>query len=575
VTVELAIAWEYLTGCCVATNVADRQRAEWPPHPARVFMALAAAWFETERDEAERDALEWLEKLGDPELMLPSREHVFARSVVDVYVPVNDKAGPSKALLQTAPTLTRDRQPRTFPTTWVGDSVCVARWSDAPDVGQHRDALSSLCSKVTRVGHSSSLVRMWVAEKSLVDDGLIESWEPEDAIAELQVRKISPGFFGVLEKLYGEDARLQYGQLSTQVESLNAEKNAVKGKGSTEKKAELEKQVSAVEAELGTINSRPPIRPTVGLWSGYRRTEPNRPHAAAQSHFNTDLLILTQQDGPRLPLEATLRVTQALRGAVMSQCEEQPVPEWMSGHAADGAPSNREDGHLALLTLPFVGYEHADGHLLGAGLAFPRSVPRRDRGTSLRPLLVDRQGQPKAVDLKLGPLGVWTLSNRDWAEPRINLKPETWTANPRGATTWASVTPIVLDRFPKSNRLENRLGWNEEVSKTIKQACVRIGLPEPIRIDLDTTSWHRGVPRATGKRRRLRNGGEGHSRADAALGDGFPSFPAKGTNASRPQVHAWLQFDQPVIGPVVIGAGRYLGYGLFKPLRLAREGSDS
>ena len=34
---SLAIAWEYLTGYAVATDPSTRDRAEWPPHPARVF----------------------------------------------------------------------------------------------------------------------------------------------------------------------------------------------------------------------------------------------------------------------------------------------------------------------------------------------------------------------------------------------------------------------------------------------------------------------------------------------------------------------------------------------------------
>ena len=39
----------YLTGYAVATDLAQR-RAEWPPHPARIFMAMAAAHFETGAD---------------------------------------------------------------------------------------------------------------------------------------------------------------------------------------------------------------------------------------------------------------------------------------------------------------------------------------------------------------------------------------------------------------------------------------------------------------------------------------------------------------------------------------------
>ncbi|QDU47879.1 type I-G CRISPR-associated protein Csb2 [Gimesia panareensis] len=649
---QLTIAWEYLTGCSVATNVSDRQRAEWPPHPARVFMALVAAWFETERDEAERAALCWLETLGDPELLLPPSESVFARSIVDVYVPVNDTepinlgrnklwksiceqelitesdaqtfakeinkkakntvAVPTILRMQLLERLSRTdsevlkevrrsvmakvasvawkdfvleaidllpqfrgKRPRTFPTTWVGDAISYVRWSSVDDLQQHTPALRRLCSKVTRIGHASSLVRMWIADELPGDDEPIQSWEPTDTIAELYVRKVSPNFFESLKGLYGEDVRMQHEQLSAAIESLKTEKKTIKGKGAKERNAEIDQQISAVEAEREFINPHPPIRPVVGLWLGYRRVEPTNSPDAAHSHFDTDLLILTQQSGARLPLDATLQVTQALRRAIMVQCGTQPTPEWVSGHSEDGKPSKRKDGHLAVIPLPFVGHKHADGHLLGVALALPRSIARHERGECIGPLLLDHQGQPKTVELTLGRLGVWTLSKREWSDPRFSLKPESWTANPRGATTWGSVTPVVLDRFPKSDRLKDRVSWNEEVVETVKRACVRIGLPKPIEVDLDTTSWLRGVPRATGKRRRLRNGIDGNPHTDAALGDGFPAFPAKGTNASRPQIHVWLRFAQPVVGPVLIGAGRYLGYGLFKPLHKIREGELS
>ncbi len=53
---SLTLGWEYLTGYAVATDPSSRERAEWPPHPARVFMALAAAWFETEPPASESNA---------------------------------------------------------------------------------------------------------------------------------------------------------------------------------------------------------------------------------------------------------------------------------------------------------------------------------------------------------------------------------------------------------------------------------------------------------------------------------------------------------------------------------------
>ena len=58
-----ALAVEFLTGRYVATAFNDRERAEWPPHPARVFSALVATHFE-EPEPPARAALEWLEQQG-------------------------------------------------------------------------------------------------------------------------------------------------------------------------------------------------------------------------------------------------------------------------------------------------------------------------------------------------------------------------------------------------------------------------------------------------------------------------------------------------------------------------------
>src|SRR5690625_5123010 len=75
----LALGIRYLTGYAVATDPANRSRSEWPPHPGRVFMALAAAHFETGEDPVEREALEWLESQPAPYL---TAEEADERSVV-------------------------------------------------------------------------------------------------------------------------------------------------------------------------------------------------------------------------------------------------------------------------------------------------------------------------------------------------------------------------------------------------------------------------------------------------------------------------------------------------------------
>lgn len=567
----LMIGWEYLTGYAVATDPSSRDRAEWPPHPARVFMALAAAWFETGEDAEEGDALRWLETLGNPEMQLPSQERVFERSNVTVYVPVNDRAGPSAAVLQSAPTMARNKQPRTFPRVWVGDSVCALRWPSADDSVTHHDALDRLCSKVTRIGHSSSLVRMWVSENDALADNnseLVEHLVPDEGLPSLHTRAVSEGMLDMLAVKFGEGPRQRHFDLTDQIKSLKALKKSARGKGSKARKAEIDEQIEPLEAELKITPLRPAVRPTVGLWTGYRTTRLHADATLPHSHFDTDLLVLRHIAGPRLPVASTLAVTRALRNTIMKKSDLQPAPAWVSGHQPNGEPLRIDDGHLACIPLPFVGHEHADGHLLGVGLVFPRSVDRRERGVVLGKLLVEPSGRPKPVELTLGRLGMWSVEKCDWSESRAGLHAEAWTANHTrspGATTWASVTPVVLDRFPKTDRIKDRAGWTREVFEIVADACKRIGLPAPIGIDIDTTSWHLGSLRAVGKRRRLRGHAELNANKDAALGDGFPRYLLKGTKAPRPQVHVWLQFAEPVLGPVILGAGRYLGYGLCKP----------
>jgi CRISPR-associated protein Csb2 len=578
---SLTIAWEYLTGYAVATDPTTHDRAEWPPHPARVFMALAAAWFETEPPEtddegrahwkAEGSALRWLEALGDPELLLPTLEPGSERSNVTFYVPVNDRAGPAAATLQSCPAITRSKQPRSFPRKYVGHGSCSLRWTIAEGAELHHVALDRLCRKVSRLGHSSSLVSMRVANGFEAVPAEVTRLVTDELQAEVQARCLSPGTLDMLRDRFGEEPRQRHAALTREIEELAAERKTATGKGARERKAAIEEQVRKLQAELSTIVLRPPVRPTMGLRTGYRPAEREpAPPEVTGSLFDPDILVLTHVEGPKLPVVSTLAVTRALRDTIMSQ-GPQPIPDWVSGHGPDGQPLRDDKGHLALVPLSHVGHARADGHLLGVALVFPHSVHRPERGRVLGRLLVKEDSQPRPVELRLGLLGDWVVQKRDWQEQRNTLDPFEWTAagTPKGATTWASVTPVVLDRFPKADRRDpaQRQAWEDEVRGIVRDACSRIRLPEPEEIGIDTTCWHLGSPRAIRKRRPLRGQSDSDSHKRAALGDGFPPYPSKGTNAPRPQVHVWLRFPHPVVGPVILGAGRYLGYGFCKPLR--------
>jgi CRISPR-associated protein Csb2 len=255
----LTIEVELLTGRYAATEHNDRSRAEWPPHPARLFSALVAALHDREPvDDVERKALLWLEQQDAPQLDvdLDVDERVGRREVSAVFVPVNDvtlvgnperklaeltsklaelegqeqtgevaaevkktrkavdnekKAlakfvaaqqfappNPSKEDLKRGTGLLpdrRNRQERTFPVVVPERTSFAFVWNDA-EPSEHLDALRRLCDRVTRLGHSSSLVRCAIVERSIVPTLI-----PRDG-GEYVLRVVGPGQLDRLEQAY-------------------------------------------------------------------------------------------------------------------------------------------------------------------------------------------------------------------------------------------------------------------------------------------------------------------------------------------------------------------------------------
>ena len=553
---DLTIGIEFLTGRYVAASVSDRDEPEWPSHPGRVFMAMAAACFETGELAEDVAALEWLEVLPEPEI-IASEAH--ARSTVKFYVPVNDKLTAKGAMLQTTPGLTRSKQERSYPTTIPVDSEMRLVWRDVPtDAKQHVPALARVCGNVIRVGHSSSLVRMWATLDDHDSAVAAESrcrWIPAGREAQLRVRIAVAGELARLRAACNAERIHQFGDLKSLIEST-------KGK----EKAEAKRAFGAVFGQPFKGNLRPPepTPPTLGMWAGYRRAGDAGPAVALQgNHFGSELLILAHSpldDEPRFGIGDCLALTSRLRETFMSQCSVNPIPEWLSGHQLDtGEPT--EMPHVAFLALPFAGHKYADGHVLGLALALPRPglVTPEECGHVLGPMLFDEEANARPITLKLGRLGQWTVAVEERAQPPQSLQNDAWT---RPSHAWASVTPVVLDRFPKSQRTGKRTEWESEVRSIVVRSCMNAGLPHPVEVDIDSTSWHRGVPRAYSKTRRAR----GDNEAAVRLGDGFPTMAHRRGKPTRPQIHVWLRFDERVQGPVVLGAGRFLGYGLCKPI---------
>jgi CRISPR-associated protein Csb2 len=233
-----------------------------------------------------------------------------------------------------------------------------------------------------------------------------------------------------------------------------------------------------------------------------------------------------------------LAVAQRWREALLSHSNDLPegVRRMVSGHDRDGAPL--AGPHLAFVPLAFVGHPHADGHLLGMAIALPQDLTSDQRRGVLQVI-------GRVRELRLGRLGIWRVQGDASVRPLWTLRPETWTADPDGATHWSTVTPVAFDRHPKT---KDRAQYQREVAGMIAAACDSIRLPTPREIVVTAVSAHFGVPPE-------------HA---------FPRLHRK-DDSERRHAHAILVFDRPVRGPILLGAGRYRGYGLCRPML---EGED-
>ncbi|MCB9758385.1 MAG: type I-U CRISPR-associated protein Cas5/Cas6 [Alphaproteobacteria bacterium] len=507
----IALEVSFLTGRCVATRYHDRDRAEWPPHPARVFSALVATHTEDpDAVEAERAALAWLERQPPPAICATEASERGARPVTlpaldpqadaqhqgtTVFVPVNDttvvrdnprqaarrvpapSAGDVRAALQVTPER-RVRQPRSFPSVTPHDPVVHLVWPEAPPPPV-RAALDALARRVVRVGHSASLVRCrWV------DEAPEPTWVPDPA-GETLLRCVTEG------------------QLDW-----------------------LEQEFQAAPFAEGRVL---PFRP-----QRYRRAGSVSDRWIPASLFDPQWVVLRRRAGPRLPSTWAVTLATAVRDALMEH-GDQPPPALISGHAPGGGPS--PEPHLAVLPLPFVGRKHADGRVLGVALALPR-------GADPRPLHRALGGwQRDGFEVRLGRPGVLKLELvEDWAG--WNLAAPAWC---RPARRWVTATPIALDRNPgdlHARDPDRAAAACAEAQRLIANACTHIGLPCPARVVLHFSASLVGGARARA----------------------FPPYPRQQDRLQRVKVHAELVFDAPVRGPVVLGAGRFLGLGLCRPM---------
>jgi CRISPR-associated protein Csb2 len=465
--VPVAVSIELLTGCYDAADVQDRERAEWPPHPARLFCALVAA----ARTEEERAALRWLEDQPAPMVYAAERAVEHRRAGFVVTNEVTNKPGS-----QTHPARTNGLRVRVASAPAVPTARIV--WDGAPGPGVV-EALDAAARRVPYLGRSTGIALIAAAAAGDGDPTgppVGSGWsafEPCDMPqAQTSLRVPYPGYLD-----------------------------------------QLDAQFEADRPAWEVSRSR-----------GYRVRD-HRPAAAAPPSPAVSAypdVVVFRFAGLRPQGRLMVRFTEALRSRVLGVVGSD-APAVLHGHGADGRP------HVAFLALPDVGGEHADGHLLGLAVAvpdLPADQRRRILGAVLGLRAPDAGG---SVQLQVPALGDVELAYQPGLVRPWGASPQRWR---RGSRRWVTATPVVLDRYPKKP---------EHIEAEVLRSVRMLGLPDPVNVRIGTEPLLPGAVR-------LRPG----------------DLPRQ--VHGRPFRHVALDFDRTVAGPLLLGAGRYLGVGLLAPV---------
>lgn len=503
---SLLLEIEFLAGVCRAAREPAIVEPEWPPQPDRVFSALVSAWAARGERDDERSALEWLEAQMAP--TIHAGEYT-ARTAPGVFVPPNDFQSPNGDLSQLK---------------WYRDYL--SRGRRPPKKGGYermwRQALATHPSDRQRKER-----RFPVAVPKDPAMALVWSVEPE------------PELLGTLDAIARDVGYIGHSASLVRCHFFCAESSAANHPAVPARRRVYPGRL----AELQRAHEANPTRPMIQPGAAVPRTSPPESDPRLPGW-----LVLEVVDGVVPDIRAAALVSRVLRRTLMSgyrgSGKADAIPEIVSGHTPAGTPSRSP--HLAIVPMPFAGFAHADGRVLGFALiptlhtelhaipgfraAFEEVAPY-DPGEERR--VVELSAASLRGPLRLAPT---TEVTKRSLNPEPYLEP---------ARVWASVTPMVLDRHLKRHD-------DAEICELIADSCVNAGLPrpDPGNIQAGKHSAIEGSPPAR----------------PASGGPPWMRWRVPEPLASRSLIHAVIDFGRETAGPVLLGAGRFSGLGLCRRL---------
>lgn len=273
--------------------------------------------------------------------------------------------------------------------------------------------------------------------------------------------------------------------------------------------------------EMRNLNAY--VQPRLGRVVAYARVYGKEKNIVERQMRAVSFFRIKRSD---LPAESMALLSEVVKKAVMSLYPD-PVPGEVSGHYSNGTPLNSP--HMAVTPLLDIGHRYADGHIMGFGIWMPIGTPEQ----IVKSLSMVCARLEMLTMGSRGVLGLKRIRPADEESSAVSLRTVTYT---KTYDTWASVTPVIFGKHPK----KSKIGPGRNGGSVITDMCKLSGLPSPLEIRLGSASAFRGSPQSS----------------QMVLQEKY-----SGSLVS----HVWIRFDRPIQGPVLLGSGRYMGFGLLRP----------
>ncbi|MHB1537116.1 MAG: type I-G CRISPR-associated protein Csb2 [Solirubrobacteraceae bacterium] len=497
------------------------EEAEWPPAPLRLIGALLAAAHERPGAEPEPDRalLQRLCEAPPPIVLAPASvavgESAEGDEVVRLrgatrWVPRNYITGPVSPR-----NLGRDRAQVSKAGVAIGDRPVVIEWPEVELDHDDLQRLSILASEITFLGTTRSPVVVEIGDASDAERAYSGARAGEERAGEA-LNAWTPSS----DDRVSPDAMLRV----PDARAIAGFDRRHRARQSARPKVEK----AGLVPELA-----------IGTQMPYLYTRPRRPGTVDPRWWGAMIVLEIDQGRsellPRAPAAYLLAraVRVMLLGAFGDAGTAEEAPAILRARGADP--------HCAIVPLPHVWGEHADGLIRGVAVIPPHVRRAPDVQTQIERLELGLRRCVEAQDgagqrhVQVPGAGRIYLKLPDAASVRLpSLREDLYI---RPARRWVSVTPIVHSRWRK--------GGADALLEQVRADCAHAGLPAPVEIEL---------LRAPG-----RIGG-----ADRALPPP-PGHESWNGPLQGPTSHLRITFAEKVRGPVLLGRARHFGLGLCVP----------